>query len=172
MRSALSSARARPRTDQSTAPTLTEAPSDTRLSPAHPLDLPSDPSALYDRLEQEAAGNGNGTYREMFTLVGDSLRETSTTPAQRAALYEVAARIPGVELVGRVRDSAGRPGIAVAMSDRGIRSELVFDPKTSVLLSEDQVALPGNPYGYRAGTRVGYATYLVQRVVDSDRAVR
>ena len=152
-------------------PRLTEAPSETRLPPAPPLDLPSQPNALYDRLEHDATGHGSGTYSEMFTLVGDSLRETSTTPAQRAALYEVAARIPGVELVGRVRDSAGRSGVAVAMTDDGIRSQLVFDPKTSALLAEEQVALPGNPLGYPAGTRVGYSTYLMQRVVDSDHAV-
>ena len=107
---------------------------------------------------------------EMFTLNGDSLRETAATPAQRAALYQVAARLPGIELVGAVHDDAGRPGTAVAMDDHGIRSTLVFDPQTSALLQEEQVALPGNSYGYAAGERVGYATYLVQRIVDSKTA--
>jgi hypothetical protein len=38
----------------------------------------------------------------MFVEVGDALSEVlePATPAQRAALYEVAARIPGVELLG------------------------------------------------------------------------
>ena len=151
-------------------PKLTEPPSENQLPPARPLDLPSDPGALYARLRHDAAGHGSGLDEEMFTLVGDSLRETSATPAQRAALYQVAARIPGVELVGPVKDTAGRAGVAVGMSDQGIRFMLIFDPDTSALLGEEQVALDGNPYGYPAGTRVGYATYLVQRIVDSDTA--
>jgi len=151
-------------------PQLTEPPSENTLPPARPLDLPSDPDALYARLEHDAAGHGSGLHTEMFTLVGDSLRETGATPAQRAALYQVAGRIPGVELVGPVEDSAGRRGVAVAMEDHGIRFTLIFDPDTSALLSEEQVALAGNPYGYPADTRVGYATYLVQKIVGSDTA--
>jgi hypothetical protein len=150
---------------------LTEAPSATPLSPAKPLDLPSDPDALFARLAHDAAGHGATLDGEIFTLVGDSLRETSATPAQRAALYQVASRIPGVEPLGRVADSAGRTGVGVARDDHGIRSVLIFDPDTSALLSEEEVALPGNSAGYPAGTRVGYATYLEQAIVDSDTAV-
>ena len=82
------------------------------------LDLPSDPDALYARLHREAEGNGNGVYPEMFTLIGDALRENSTTPAQRAALYDVAARLPGIVLAGRTSDATGRPAIAVGDGQR------------------------------------------------------
>ena len=118
-------------------PDLGSGPSDTRLAGAPgangqmtSLDLPSDPDALYATLKREAEGNGNGTYQEMFTLVGDALRENYTTPAQRAALYEVAARLPGVELAGRTVDGAGRPALAVGMEngDNQARSVLLFDP--------------------------------------------
>ena len=141
-----------------------------KLSPTSPLDLPSDTDALYARLKKDATDRGNGLYSEMFTLIGDSLRETAATPAQRAALYQVAARLPGVELIGPVKDGAGRPGTAVAISDEGIRSTLIFDPNTSALLGEEQVALAGNPFRTEAGTRIGYATYLVQKIVNSDTA--
>jgi hypothetical protein len=151
-------------------PSLAEAPAEDPLGAAKPLDLPSDPAALYARLQREAAGNGNGVDAEMFTLVGDSLRETSATPEQRAALFQVASEIPGVELVGRVEDTAGRPGIAVARDHDGIRSTLIFDPETSAMLSEEDVALPGNVFGVAPGTRIGYATYLVQAIVNSDTA--
>jgi len=151
-------------------PTLTEGPSENRLPPGRRLDLPSNPDALYTRLEHDARGHGSSLAGEMFTLVGDSLRETSATPAQRAALYQVAARIPGVVLVGRVRDSAGRPGLAVAREDHGIRFTLIFDPRTSALLSEEDVALAGNAFGYPTGARVGYSTYLEQAVVGSRTA--
>ena len=81
----------------------------------------------------------------MFVFVGDSLRETNASPEQRAALYAVAARIPGVDLVGPVTDSAGRRGIAVAKDDNvnHIRSTLVFDPRTSVLLAEEESTANG-----------------------------
>lgn len=135
------------------------------------LDLPDDPDALWDRLQADAGGKGNGLHEEMFVLVGDALRETFTTPAQRAALYEVAARIPGVELVGTITDHAGRPGVAVAMSDEkaGIRATLIFDPDTGALLGEKQVALAGYWAGYPEGTVVGWATYLETAVVDEIR---
>jgi hypothetical protein len=104
----------------------------------------------------------------MFNAVGDYLRETATTPAQRAALYEVAASIDGVELLGAVTDSAGRTGTAVAIDDaeQGVRHTLVFDPDTGVLFEERDVTLPGNGYGYAAGVTIGRSTYLESRIVD------
>jgi RNA polymerase sigma-70 factor (ECF subfamily) len=105
----------------------------------------------------------------MFTRLGDHLRETNISPRQRAALYEVAAKIPGVELVGRVRDPVGRTGLAVAMTypSSGTRAMLVIDPETGVLLAEQNVTLADNFYGYPAGTVVGHATYVVTRMVDA-----
>jgi hypothetical protein len=149
---------------------LTESPSENTLPAARPLDLPDDPDALYQRLEREAATSDNPVPAEMFTLVGDALRETSATAAQRAALYQVAARIPGVELVGPVTDGTGRAGTAVAMTRDGVRFTLIFDPQTSALLEEDDTALAGNHFGLPAGTRVGYATYLTQAIVSSNTA--
>ncbi len=139
------------------------------LPPARPLDLPTDPQALFDRLKRETASYGDRQYAEMFVLVGDALRETNASPAQRAALYAVAARIPGVDLVGDVTDSAGRRGIAVAKDDdvNHVRSTLVFDPRTSVLLDEEESTLSGNSFGYPAGTRIETATYLETAIVDS-----
>ena len=112
------------------------------------LDLPSDPDALYAHAQAEAEGNGNGTYPEMFTLVGDALRENYTTPAQRAALYEVAARLPGIELAGRTVDAAGRPAIAVGMENghnqaRCRRSSSI--PTSYALLGEEQTTAVGQP---------------------------
>jgi hypothetical protein len=143
--------------------------SEARIGPLRPLDLPTDPDALYRRLEQESVGHGNSTPDEMLQLVGNSLRETNASPAQRAALYTVAARIPGVELVGDVTDALGRRGVAVAREDdhAKIRYTLVFDPKTAALLAEEQVVLPGNAFGYPAGTRIGLATYVKTGIVDS-----
>jgi len=146
--------------------------SDVRIPPLRPLDLPTDPDTLYDKLERDSVGHGNSVPDEMLQLVGESLRETYASPAQRAALYSVAARIPGIELVGPVTDAVGRRGIAVARDDERakIRYTLVFDPKTAALLAEEQVVLPGNAFGYPAGTRIGYATYVKSGIVDSATA--
>jgi hypothetical protein len=141
------------------------------MPPIHPVDLPTNPDVLYERLKQESVGHGNSLPDEMFQLVGNSLRETNASPAQRAALYAVAARIPGVELVGPVHDSMGRSGIAVARNDdlAKIRYTLIFDPGNSNLLEEQQVTLDGNSFGYPAGTRIGYATYVQKAIVDGLR---
>jgi len=141
----------------------------TPLPAAKPLDLPTDSDRLFARLKAEAASYGPRLYDEMFVEVGDSLRETNASPEQRAALYAVAARIPGVELAGRIVDSAGRTGIAVSKDDavNHIRSTLVFDPDTSVLLGEQQETLAGNSLGYPAGTKIESVTYLRTAVVDS-----
>ena len=148
-------------------PPLTGPEGTTKLPPPPPLDLPTNPDALYAKLHDQSVGNANGTEAEMFTLIGDALRETYASPALRASLYEVAARIPGVELVGPLTDRSGRHGVAVAYSSSvdHERQELIFDPKTSVLLAEQYVVLDGNSFGYPEGTVIGYSTYVSSGVV-------
>jgi RNA polymerase sigma-70 factor (ECF subfamily) len=138
------------------------------VPPTKPLALPADPDALFTELRKQAAGFGPRLDAEMFVLVGDALRETNASPAQRAALYAVAARIPGVQLLGRVQ-SSGRAGIAVAIDDvvNHTRSTLVFDPATSQLLAEEETTLNGNSFGYRAGTKIFSIVYLQSAIVDA-----
>jgi hypothetical protein len=144
--------------------------------------LSTDPHELYEQIQRRAADGktsgapvpeGAPVAVNMFAIVGDLLRETVAPPELRAALYEVAARIPGVELVGEVTDPTGRNGVAVAMSDEldGVRQEIVFDPETSELLAERQVLL--RRVGWvdaEPGTAIGWATYLVSGTVDSTSA--
>ncbi|HEX4942474.1 MAG TPA: CU044_5270 family protein, partial [Actinomycetota bacterium] len=143
-------------------------------------DLPTDPEELLQLIQsRQLVGGPDGDW-ETFSIIGDLLRETYTPPEVRAALYQVAAEIPGVELVGRVVDGAGRPGVAVAytqVAGRGL--ELIFDPTTAELLGENYVNVedsdvdvatggPGAIYGAvgPAGTRTFTITYLVSGVVD------
>jgi hypothetical protein len=136
----------------------------------------TDPDELYDQIRTKAEGYGPSTDAEMFVLVGDLLRETMAPPDLRAALFRVAARIPGVELVGNVTDPAGRNGIGVARTsdDAGFleRNEVIFDPDTSELLAESQVLLERVDWADAdPGTVIGYAVYLSSGVVEttSDR---
>jgi len=106
--------------------------------------LPTDPAALEHKLRDGIHGAGPDDDSELFTIVGDLLRESPAPPALRKALWEVAARIPGIHLVGDVTDRAGRAGVAVER--HGMR--YVLDPDDGRLLEEDST-------GWRA-------TYLEQ----------
>lgn len=138
-------------------------------SPMGSLGLPTNPDTLYAQLEKQARGFGRRTYAEMFVEVGDNLRESYTTPAQRSALFEVAARIPGVELVENVTDAVGRTGTGVTIGDKvnHTRETLIFDPTNYGLMGEQESTLYGNSFGYPAGTVIGHGAYLEQAVVDA-----
>ena len=153
---------------------------------ANYADLPTDPEELLDLIERReivGVGGPKGEW-ETFVIIGDLLRGTYTSPEVRAALYQVAADLPGVELVGRVVDGAGRSGVAVAYtsmnSDAPSRMEMIFDPRTAELLGWNEVLVadstvdvesggPGAIYGAvgPAGTHTFTTTYLVSGVVDS-----
>jgi hypothetical protein len=143
--------------------------SDGPTAPMASLDLPSDPEALYAKLHRDAAGYGDRTYTEMFVMIGDDLRENYTTPAQRAALFEVAARLPGIMLLPGTRDAVGRlaDGVAIDDGQNHERQALLFDRQTRALLGEEDSVLEGNALGYPAGTVIGRAAYLEQSVADS-----
>ena len=120
--------------------------------------LSTDPHVLLQQMRQ--IDGGPPTAGEDFVHIGDFLRETDAPPAIRATLYRAAALIPGIELLGRVRDHDGRSGLGIAYPSqgpypsKGASSELIFDPKTGELLGEQ-------------GTGPQYwAVYLHQQVVN------
>ncbi|HEY7946707.1 MAG TPA: CU044_5270 family protein [Acidimicrobiales bacterium] len=128
--------------------------------------LPTDPSALAALIASRKVEGGPPGSAEDFTQIGDLLRETDASPALRSALYQVAAGLPGVEVLGTVADHAGRSGIGLAEVNHGDEHELIFDPTTSALIGEqDKVVGPGSDEP--VGTVVGWATYLQSTVVDS-----
>lgn len=141
----------------------------------------TDLAALRAFIEERAGQADPPTDYEMFVVIGDLLRETHASPELRAALYEVAATLPRVELLGELTDEAGRPGVGVGYTHLGIRHELIFDPDTSAILGERQVqvdppvadASPPPNVGVNAdgvddpGTLLGWAVYLRSGVVDS-----
>jgi hypothetical protein len=108
--------------------------------------LPTDPAKLGALLEHQVKGygpdpnptGGVSAAQEEFVEVGDLLRDTPASPALRKALYDVAAGIPGVRLVGKMKDALGRTGIGVA---REGETTLLIDPATGQLLAE--LAGPG-----------------------------
>lgn len=103
--------------------------------------LPTDPAALRTEIyaqaqnELDASGaNGKRLYtvdQWAFRMIGD-LVQSAAPPELKAALYRVAATVPGVEYVDDAADAAGRHGIGVAHSvnNSGDRTILIFDRAT------------------------------------------
>jgi hypothetical protein len=146
-------------------------PSNAFIRPyAQLLALPTNVDALWKLLYREAGTGAPGWKRhEMFTEIGDLLREDPIPAKVRAALYLVAARIPGIQLLGLTHDGIGRPALAVALNDTlyGERSELLFDPKTSALLGERSVVVKPPPkYHVKPGTVSEGATYITAGIVE------
>ncbi len=132
--------------------------------------LPTEPRALRRLIEARKIPRVGGPpgEAETFTLIGDMLRNTYLPPAFRAALYRVVAELPKVELLGEVKDPIGRKGIGVAFTKGSVTHELIFDPATSALLGEREVAARRIPdLQVPAGTETGSVTYLESKVVDS-----
>jgi hypothetical protein len=133
--------------------------------------LPTDVDLLREEVRQraEASHPWPRTDSQMFVVIRDLLRAPLTPPDVRAALFEVAAGLPGIELLGEMDDRVGRPGVAVAMTAFPFtpwhRQEIViFDPATSVLLEERSVGLAS--YGDTPAPFLwGYATYLETEIV-------
>jgi hypothetical protein len=99
--------------------------------------LPTDPAKLESVLRSDIKGAGPNPTAELYSIVGDLLRESPAPPALREALYEVAASIPGVKLVGHYQDALGRTGTAVERDGE----TLVIDPHNGQLLAD----ISGNP---------------------------
>ncbi|TAK27880.1 MAG: hypothetical protein EPO21_23390 [Chloroflexota bacterium] len=133
--------------------------------------LPPDPKALAAAIREQAIKtNGPPVDVEMFVLMADLLRAPGVPPAVRAALFKVAGQIKGVELVGKVNDRAGRPGVAVARTTNNWgprqRDTLIFDPTTSQLLSEERILLDRADYvDAEPPALIGYSLYLESKVV-------
>jgi hypothetical protein len=71
---------------------------------------------------------------DVAKVVGGIFQSDYLVPAQRAALYEFLATMPGLTLQRHVKDITGRPGIGVSWSFMGSEGVLIFDPSTYTLL--------------------------------------
>jgi hypothetical protein len=100
--------------------------------------LPADPVALAARIADGLRPGATPAQvpGQLFDAAGYLLAQTPAPPALRSALYRVIANVPGVELLGEARDARGRAGTAVARTADGKRVELVFDPRTALLLEQ------------------------------------
>ncbi|WP_433795932.1 CU044_5270 family protein [Actinoplanes sp. CA-252034] len=109
--------------------------------PAYLPDLPEDAEAMArylnlsnSHLDDDPAENKtNGIAKDMGTL-GSS---RYLRPAQRAALFQAAARIPGISVVDDAVDAAGRTGTGVTWRFGKGSTMWVFNPRTHEFLGSD-----------------------------------
>lgn len=131
--------------------------------------LPTDPTALRNEIYAQAqvevddsGPNGRQLYtvdQWAFQLIG-ALVQSAAPPALKAALYRVAATVPGVEYVNDTTDAAGRHGIGVAHSvnNSGDRTTLIFDRTTYQVMGR-----AGEVHDGRTDSEAVLATGLVAK---------
>ncbi|MGI9007924.1 MAG: hypothetical protein ACR2FU_17295, partial [Streptosporangiaceae bacterium] len=74
-----------------------------------------------------------------------------------AALFRAAALIPGVVVVRPATDAIGRPGVAVALTYDGVRSEWIFSRRSLRWLGERDVSVAtGKVTGESAILKAGF----------------
>ncbi|MFI7634286.1 CU044_5270 family protein [Nonomuraea sp. NPDC049400] len=122
--------------------TLPACPGPRQTDYAYLSTLPTDADGMRARLYEMSAayvsdGKGVDGDRAAFDHVLDLVRETYMPKAQRAALFEAAKTIPGVQVAEGVADAAGRKGVAIGRVDpQGTLIQAIFDPATHLFMGE------------------------------------
>jgi hypothetical protein len=118
--------------------------------------LPTSPAALLTYLK---AGK-KWTNDPPSTEIGDLIREAIIPPAVAAALYRVAALLPGATLVPDVTNAVGRHGIGIAWTspDGQYRNVWIFDQASLQYIGE-------RDYNVRTGVVNGESAILQRAFV-------
>jgi hypothetical protein len=80
-------------------------------------------------------------------ISGQILSRDDLLPAQRAALYEYLATLPGITVVRDATDIAGRPGVGVPWTSGGARTMIIFSATTFSYLGTDNWGAGGQVSG-------------------------
>lgn len=127
--------------------------------------------ATHAQLEQFIRQYGDGTLRSAlggfaFNEIRSTFEEGSLPPVLQSAFYGALALVPGITQVGKAHDLAGRAGIGLALTRRGIRDELIVDPATGVLLGEREWATARGT-GFQTGSAIENLAYLDEAVTNT-----
>lgn len=141
------------------------------MAPEPGAGLPEDRELLFSEIWTLSGSDGG----KAFEFVGDALREAKVSRETGAALFSAAATIPGVEILGAVQDTLGRPGLGLGYvttkNGAPLRKGLIFDESKSSLLGERTVLLaPASWTSAPPGTTVGYRSYTAAGMLDSTDA--
>ncbi|CAN5245188.1 hypothetical protein BH11ACT4_BH11ACT4_15140 [soil metagenome] len=128
--------------------------------------LPRDPTQLLNYIYRSTLGQGPSPDGEALVFIADRLRLGIVQADLRAAFYEAAARIPGVEITEQEATLDGRTGVAFGRDEGGIfRQEIIIDPVTGQFIGERTVLLIAQDE-MPAGTTNGWSA-VTTSVVDS-----
>ncbi|MDV5144314.1 CU044_5270 family protein [Streptomyces sp. SBC-4] len=147
-------------------PSTLEAAPPSVTNPTHTYvaGLPADPEALLRLVREETRGDGGDADQRAFRAIGTLLAETWAPPQVTSALYEAAARIPGVSVLPSAKDAAGREGVAVARTADGEQTQWIFDRATSAFLGERTVLIETTAAG-KKGAVLGVSAVLAKGAV-------
>ena len=124
--------------------------------------LPPDPDRLERIIRAYSQHKDPPVEAQMFNQVSGLVHSPYASPELRAAAYRVLARIDGVELGGRRRDSIGRRATVVsAPAGYGGPNEATADPEDSTLNASERRHLLIDP---STGDVLAEETVLVKRV--------
>jgi hypothetical protein len=118
--------------------------------------FPTEPEALLEAIMGRGFLDEPHDDFEVLSGIGALLRDAYVDPAHRKALFLIVESIDGVDVVEDYRDPLGRLGTALSLREGARSVTLVFEPRTSQLLEEDQT--------YEDGTFLE-ATYLETAIV-------
>jgi len=138
--------------------------------------LPTDPESLEKalrlRLQKAADFNSDPGAQSLQLLqaIEEVLANPLGSPGLRSAVYRLAARLEGVEVVENVADPVGRAATAITLCSAAIpaRYEVFFNPATSTALGTREVS-PVACNGVRSypSGLTSYGLYLDEGTVDS-----
>ena len=130
--------------------------------------LPTDARGMLAAIRR-STGRPSPSDVQVWRAVGDMLAESYLPSAQRAAVFRAAKLIPGVTVVPGARDAADRTGVAVARIDpeRGVRAEIIFDPKTYLYLGEREFVVDAAKAAAPVGSQISATAELSVTVVDT-----
>ncbi|MBA2808678.1 CU044_5270 family protein [Streptomyces sp. KM273126] len=132
--------------------------------------LPTDPDELLDELYRLTKPvEGQEKAQAVFDKIGELLGNVMP-PRTAAALYEAAAKIPGVKRVEDAVDPAGRHGVGIRRVDKrsSWATVWIFDRDTLAYLGERTYLTKDSQTG-KKGTVLGESAILKRAVVDEYR---
>ena len=115
-----------------------------------------------DGLEAGLKARSPLSLRTVQELLGEAVVE----PEFCQAVYEMARRLPGVEMLGAISDQLGRAGYGLTRVENGHRVELIFSSDTSCLLAYQNFLNDSVPFA-PAGTLHSWSAFLTRRIAPS-----
>jgi hypothetical protein len=166
----------------------TTLPANGGQAPQDYSQLPTDPAALLKLIETGTTGLvvpdlsplPPSSPTEVFHVAAYLLATPGlgAQPGLSAALYDVLAGVPGIELLGQTTDHSGRTGTAIALPGRYDRTEIIIDPSDGAMLEQSQVLTDPaleppifiTEFGDIPGETLAWTDYLNSGIVNSTTA--